>query len=92
MIKHSANKLTTEDRQSILEGLLDCDSQEEFWWGIISDLPPEIKLGFDRSASIKERVDNLVKKALEFPNGIETLISRVRFRQAEIWHGIDLPN
>src|SRR5262245_7802413 len=76
----SRHKLKFEDRDWLVECLLKCDKTEEFWRYVIVDFTEEIGAGYRYGATIKQQVDSLVSKSLEFPDGIETMLSRVRSR------------
>lgn len=79
MTNVSAHDLKPEDIDALTDLLLDCELSKDDWGSISAELPKHIGSNFDESQKQRIRIRNLVEKSLEFPDGIEGLLSRVRY-------------
>ncbi|MFN0088029.1 MAG: hypothetical protein ACKVX9_21730 [Blastocatellia bacterium] len=79
MMHDSPHNLDPANQQSLIDLMLACNSTRAFWDIVISGLKREIQTGFQEDSTLKTRVSNLVSKSLQFSDGIERLLSQIRF-------------
>jgi hypothetical protein len=86
MLSGAENRINADDTDLLVNCLVSCIDDSETWKAIVSELRKVVNLNnYHESSALTSNVRNLVNECLKFPQGIETLLRRVRSRKAETY-------